>query len=179
MGGHIVQKNNCYEIKSLKILKDILETLQKGKDYEEQLVRDDEGTIWLEVRIFSDNNTQILYFLPGSNTPGNPVLPIEYDSSTAYLTSLLSVLTGTQNTPITLQNTNAGEDTETMPNVRAFSLIFEGTGGQINGIDVPSGYIVNKSAQLSNILISEPYKVPDTADPNQPFSPRVVISYIV
>ena len=62
--------------------------------------------------------------------------------------------------------------------IHQFSILFEGTGGTWETIPVDSGYKTSKAASLSNTLSSQNYVVPNVADVNFPFSPRVLIEYI-
>ncbi len=94
----------------------------------------------------------------------------------------VSGVTGTVETPTTIENvyvpvTNLSGTTPT--GVKSFSIMFEGTGGELNGVPVVSGYINEKSASLGNTLASEMYTIPTTDDPQfAPNTARVVISYV-
>jgi hypothetical protein len=70
-------------------LNSILSTLQSGQDYEAKLVVDDNGNgqTYLEVRKWN-SDTQTWeppeYYLPGSNTPSTPILPLVYINPNTY-----------------------------------------------------------------------------------------------
>lgn len=88
-------------------------------------------------------------------------------------------LSGNVESPRTDQNTTAGATSTTPGGAKAFSILFEGTGGTLATIPVDSGYSIAKAASLGNTLDTQTYTVPTAADPNFPNSPRVLIEYIV
>lgn len=99
------------------------------------------------------------------------------DVSTS-LSNIEGVISGNLEVPSTAQDIvplNAGTTTT---GVKAFSILFEGSGGSFGGVPVVTGYSTGKAASLGNTLASEAYIVPNVADPNFPNSPRVLIEYI-
>lgn len=80
-------------------LNSILSTLQSGQDYEAKLVVDDNGNgqTYLEVRKWN-SDTQTWeppeYYLPGSNTPSTPILPLVYINPNTFLAQIVSNTTG-------------------------------------------------------------------------------------
>lgn len=92
--------------------------------------------------------------------------------------TIATILEGNSEIPTTVEDivpANAGSTTN---GVKAFSILFEGTGGTFGGVAVDSGYSSGKAASLSNGLASENYVVPNVADAAFPNSPRVLIEYI-
>lgn len=80
---------------------------------------------------------------------------------------------------MTIEDTDTGVVNTTPVGVKSFSILFEGSGGEIDGVaDIISGYSEVNSATLGNTLAAKAYRVPTVADPNFSASPRVVISYI-
>lgn len=77
-------------------LTSILATLQNGSDWEAYIVKDSDtpSVLWLEVRTYDPNTStwSIEYFLPGSTTPGSPVLPVIYESPNSLLALMLAEL---------------------------------------------------------------------------------------
>lgn len=95
--------------------------------------------------------------------------------TSSILTS--EVTSGNIETPMTIVD-SVGPTGTTPARVKSFSILFEGTGGALNGVPVVSGYENSKSASLGNTISSEAYTAPTVADPAFPNSPRVVISYV-
>lgn len=92
------------------------------------------------------------------------------------------IASGNVETPMTIEDVyvvTTNETGSTPAGVKSFSILFEGTGGALNGVPVVSGYENSKPASLGNALGSESYTIPTTADAAFPFSPRVVISYVI
>lgn len=89
-----------------------------------------------------------------------------------------AILTGNVETPTTVQDIVPANPGTTTAGVKAFSIMFEGTGGSFGGVPVNSGYTTGKAASLSNTLDAEAYVVPNVADPAFPLSPRVIIEYV-
>jgi hypothetical protein len=80
-------------------LNQILAQLQTGQDFEATLVVDDDGVLFLEVRIWNaDTQTweAPAFYPPGSNTPGSPTLPISYLNPSAILSQILVQVTPTK-----------------------------------------------------------------------------------
>lgn len=110
-----------------------------------------------------------------------------YNDVIAYLIGLVPVgvgdiVAGNVETPMTIEDVyvvTTNETGSTPAGVKSFSILFEGTGGALNGVPVVSGYENSKPASLGNALGSESYTIPTTADAAFPFSPRVVISYVI
>lgn len=89
------------------------------------------------------------------------------------------VTLGNTETPLTVEDVYVAVSNETgatTEGVKSFSIMFEGTGGKLNGVPVVSGYVNSKTASLGNTLGSENYTIPTAGDTNFP-TPRVVISY--
>jgi hypothetical protein len=80
-------------------LNSILTAIQSEQDYEAKLVVDDNGNgqTYLEVRRWnSDTQTWETpeYYLPGSNTPSTPILPLVYINPNTFLAQIVSNTTG-------------------------------------------------------------------------------------
>jgi len=94
------------------------------------------------------------------------------------IAAIEAAMIGNTETPSTVQNATSGGAGTTTAGVKGFSILFEGSGGTLNGVPVQSGYIKSVTPSLGNELGSEAYVVPNVADPDFPLSPRVVISYV-
>ena len=96
--------------------------------------------------------------------------------------SLVSIVDGLEDTPVagtTVQNNVPAAAGTTTAGVKGYSIQFEGTGGTLNTVPMDSGYSSGKAAPLGNVFTSgQAYVVPNVADPNFAFSPRVLIEYI-
>lgn len=90
----------------------------------------------------------------------------------------VSGVTGVVETPLTIEDTASGGTGTTPSGAKSFSILFEGSGGELNGVAVISGYISSSSASLGNTLSTQDYTVPTTTDTFFPDSPRVVITYV-
>lgn len=86
------------------------------------------------------------------------------------------MFTSAVETPFTIES---GVNGSTPSGVKSFSIRFEGSNGILGNAVMNSGDVISKSATLANSLSSENYVVPDTLDTDFPFSPRVVISYVI
>ena len=86
-----------------------------------------------------------------------------------------AALSGNAETPLTIESAIDGS---TPTPCKGYSIMFEGSGGALNGVTVPNGYISNKGASSSNYLLAESYTVPTVVDPVSGLA-RVVISYVV
>lgn len=149
-------------------------------------VREDD-TISLIISFHDENNTspidydiQYVNNQPGW-TPDLAGLNQAISDVTSWcggVANLISVITGNVETPSTVQDTTPAAAGTTNAGVKGFSILFEGTGGTLNGVPVVSGYVSSKDASLGNTLSSESYVVPNVADPNFANSPRVVITYV-
>jgi len=103
------------------------------------------------------------------------IADIESWLASSGISVIASVISGNVQTPLTIA---AVIDGSTPAGASSFSILFEGSGGSLNGVPVVSGYTNSKSATLGNTLASESYVVPTVADLGTfPNSPRVVISY--
>lgn len=70
--------------------------------------------------------------------------------------------------------------TTTLSGFRSGSILFEGSGGKINGIEVSNGYVLDISAgDLSEIVSGIILTTPTTADPDNPLSPRILITKLM
>lgn len=93
--------------------------------------------------------------------------------------SVIGVVTGNSEVPSTVEEVyslGVNETGSTISGIRSFSILFEGTGGKLNGVPVVSGYVNSKSASLGNTLDSESYTIPTAGDVDFPVA-RVIISY--
>lgn len=100
-------------------LNSILSTIQSEQDYEAKLVVDDNGNgqTYLEVRRWnSDTQTWEApeYYLPGSNTPSTPILPLVYINPNTFLAQIVSNTTGlaTETTLSSVDTTTTNAYTE-------------------------------------------------------------------
>lgn len=78
-------------------LLDVLSAVDSMRDYEVRLVVDANDVTWLEVRYWDAQDGTLgtpVYYLPGSTTPGSPVLPISYINPNTYLAQLVTNTTG-------------------------------------------------------------------------------------
>jgi hypothetical protein len=78
-------------------LLDVLSAVDSMRDYEVRLVVDAADVTWLEVRYWDAQDGTLgtpVYYLPGSTTPGSPVLPISYINPNTYLAQLVTNTTG-------------------------------------------------------------------------------------
>lgn len=79
----------------------VLAAVDSMRDYEVRLVEDSatpNKVTWLEVRYWDAQDGTLgapQYYLPGSSTPGSPVLPISYINDRTLLTQILATLSGT------------------------------------------------------------------------------------
>lgn len=79
-------------------LSNILTTLQNQTDYESKFVKDSNGDVFIEVRVWDQDSqtwtTTPVYYVPGSNTPATPVAPITYLDNSSILAQIASNTTG-------------------------------------------------------------------------------------
>ncbi len=88
----------------------------------------------------------------------------------------LKSMEGNTETPKTIQSLIDGS---TPTPCKGFSIYFDGTGGTLDGVAVPDGYISSKTASASNILAAESYTVPTGLGISGSGLIRVVIGYTV
>jgi hypothetical protein len=85
----------------------VLSAVDNMRDYEVRLVTDSASpnpVTWLEVRYWDAQSGALgapQYYLPGSTTPGSPVLPISYINDQSLLTQILAELQGTLDVNVT------------------------------------------------------------------------------
>lgn len=92
------------------------------------------------------------------------------DASEAKQQEVIDLLTGGLKTPDLIESVVDGS---TDSGVESFSIIFLGTGGTLDGVDVPNGFSANYTPLKGDDTIdSIPYTVPTSA------GGRVLISYI-
>lgn len=81
----------------------VLSAVDNMRDYEVRLVQDSTApnpVTWLEVRYWDAQSGTLgvpVYYLPGSTTPGSPVLPISYINDQSLLTQILGELQAIDN----------------------------------------------------------------------------------
>jgi len=86
-------------------LQAVLAGIDAMRDYETRVVQDSDSPVvtWLEVRYWDAQAGTLgppVYYLPGSNTPGSPVVPLTYVNQQTLLNQILAELVGL-NTPQT------------------------------------------------------------------------------
>ena len=136
----------------------VLAAVQNGQEYEQNLVTDlgdpscPDCPTYLQIRIW---NTVTHTFDPPIyyNAAGAvvvPVGPLQLVNPQYVLENILTQLTAI-NTAVSPVNTVPGFTADTASvavtavptGVKAFSLLFRGTGGQLNGVNVPDGYRID------------------------------------
>ena len=79
-------------------LNDVKTAVEGMRDYEVRLVTDSDSpeVTWLEVRYWDAQSGSLgtpQYYLPGSSTPGSPILPISYIPTSTLLAEIKALLT--------------------------------------------------------------------------------------
>jgi len=151
-------------------LNSILSTLQSGQDYEAKLVVDDNGNgqTYLEVRKWnSDTQTWEApeYYLPGSNTPSTPILPLVYINPNTFLAQIVSNTTGAARTPNAIRTSASGNVNTVAATFYSVSVANVGTadGTILGGTVLKSGEIINfDSGSLNNTFNSFAYDATGT-----------------
>lgn len=135
-------------------LQQVLSAVDNMRDYEVRLVEDSTTptkVTWLEVRYWDAQSGALgtpQYYLPGSTTPGSPVLPISYINNQSVLTQILSTLTQAVRTPNLLRATGSGT---IAPIVYDFSVSNVGSAnGTILGGTIKPGETLNFAAGSLN-----------------------------
>ena len=152
-------------------LEAILDTLQAGQDYEAKLVVDSDvpPVTYLEVRIWNPD-TQTWeppqYYLPGSNTPSSPVLPISYINPNTFLAQIVTNTTGAARTPNVIRTSGSGNVNTVAATFYSVSVANVGTadGSVLGGVNnLKSGEILNfDSGSLNNTFNSFAYDATGT-----------------
>lgn len=151
-------------------LNSILSTLQSGQDYEAKLVVDDNGNgqTYLEVRKWN-SDTQTWeppeYYLPGSNTPSTPILPLVYINPNTFLAQIVSNTTGAARTPNAIRTSASGNVNTVAATFYSVSVANVGTadGTILGGTVLKSGEIINfDSGSLNNTFNSFAYDATGT-----------------
>lgn len=151
-------------------LNSILSTLQSGQDYEAKLVVDDNGNgqTYLEVRKWnSDTQTWETpeYYLPGSNTPSTPILPLVYINPNTYLAQIVTNTTGAARTPNAIRTSASGNVNTVAATFYSVSVANVGIadGTILGGTVLKSGEIINfDSGSLNNTFNSFAYDATGT-----------------
>jgi hypothetical protein len=152
-------------------LEAILDALQAGQDYEAKLVVDSDvpPVTYLEVRIWNPD-TQTWeppqYYLPGSNTPSSPVLPISYINPNTFLAQIVTNTTGAPRTPNIIRTSASGNVNTVAATFYSVSVANVGTadGSILGGVNnIKSGEILNfDSGSLNNTFNSFAYDATGT-----------------
>lgn len=152
-------------------LEAILDALQAGQDYEAKLVVDSDvpPVTYLEVRIWNPD-TQTWeppqYYLPGSNTPSSPVLPISYINPNTFLAQIVNNTTGAARTPNVIRTSASGNVNTVAATFYSVSVANVGTadGSILGGVNnIKSGEILNfDSGSLNNTFNSFAYDATGT-----------------
>lgn len=151
-------------------LNSILSTLQSGQDYEAKLVVDDNGNgqTYLEVRKWN-SDTQTWeppeYYLPGSNTPSTPILPLVYINPNTYLAQIVTNTTGVARTPNAIRTSASGNVNTVAATFYSVSVANVGIadGTILGGTVLKSGEIINfDSGSLNNTFNSFAYDATGT-----------------
>lgn len=165
----------------------VLSAIQSEQEFEAKLVLDNLGVVWLEVRIWNVVTHTFdppVYYLPGSNAPGVPTLPINYIDPTSYLSLIAANTLATANSVANIdanlsgvaKTPNASEvsvNGSTPVGVRSVSLWFRGNNGTLDGIPVPNGAMISYSADGENDTLNAiAYEVPTTGEA------RIIITYV-
>ena len=151
-------------------LNSILSTLQSGQYYEAKLVVDDNGNgqTYLEVRKWnSDTQTWETpeYYLPGSNTPSTPILPLVYINPNTYLAQIVTNTTGVARTPNAIRTSASGNVNTVAATFYSVSVANVGIadGTILGGTVLKSGEIINfDSGSLNNTFNSFAYDATGT-----------------
>ena len=152
-------------------LEAILDALQAGQDYEAKLVVDSDvpPVTYLEVRIWNPD-TQTWeppqYYLPGSNTPSSPVLPISYINPNTFLAQIVNNTTGAARTPNVIRTSGSGNVNTVAATFYSVSVANVGSadGSILGGVNnLKSGEILNfDSGSLNNTFNSFAYDATGT-----------------
>lgn len=152
-------------------LEAILDALQAGQDYEAKLVVDSDvpPVTYLEVRIWNPD-TQTWeppqYYLPGSNTPSSPVLPISYINPNTFLAQIVNNTTGAARTPNIIRTSGSGNVNTVAATFYSVSVANVGSadGSILGGVNnLKSGEILNfDSGSLNNTFNSFAYDATGT-----------------
>jgi len=152
-------------------LEAILDALQAGQDYEAKLVVDSAvpPVTYLEVRIWNPD-TQTWeppqYYLPGSNTPSSPVLPISYINPNTFLAQIVTNTTGSLRTPNVIRTSGSGNVNTVAATFYSVSVANVGSadGSILGGVNnLKSGEILNfDSGSLNNTFNSFAYDATGT-----------------
>ena len=137
----------------------VLAAIQSGQEYEQNLVVDQGGagcpancSTYLQIRIWDTVNHVFLppVYYNAAGAVVVPVGPVALVNPQYVLENILTQLTAI-NTAVSPVNTVPGFTADTASvvatavptGVKAFSLLFRGTGGQLNGANVPDGYRID------------------------------------
>lgn len=137
----------------------VLAAIQSGQEYEQNLVIDQGGVgcpancpTYLQIRIWDTVNHVFLppVYYNAAGAVVVPVGPVALVNPQYVLENILTQLTAI-NTAVSPVNTVPGFTADTSSivaqpvptGVKAFSLLFRGTGGQLNGVNVPDGYRID------------------------------------
>jgi len=137
----------------------VLAAIQSGQEYEQNLVVDQGGVgcpancpTYLQIRIWDTVNHVFLppVYYNAAGAVVVPVGPVALVNPQYVLENILTQLTAI-NTAVSPVNTVPGFTADTASvvatavptGVKAFSLLFRGTGGQLNGANVPDGYRID------------------------------------
>lgn len=137
----------------------VLAAIQSGQEYEQNLVVDQGGAgcpancpTYLQIRIWDTVNHVFLppVYYNAAGAVVVPVGPVALVNPQYVLENILTQLTAI-NTAVSPVNTvpkftidNSSGVAQSVPTgVKAFSLLFRGTGGELNGAVVPDGYRVD------------------------------------
>lgn len=150
-------------------LQQVLAAIQSGQEYEQNLVIDQGGVgcpancpTYLQIRIWNSvtHTFDPPIYYDASGAVVVPVGPLELVNPQYVLENILTQVT-TSNTTLTniksdtanlvpvntvpgfTSDTSSVVATPVPTGVKAFSLLFRGTGGQLNGVNVPDGYRVD------------------------------------
>jgi hypothetical protein len=168
-------------------LLDVLSAVDSMRDYEVRLVVDASDVTWMEVRYWDAQDGTLgtpVYYLPGSTTPGSPVLPITYINPNTYLAQLVTNTTGLaaevtllsvdSNAAQLVTNTTSVTRTPgiatltgaglTTAGVYSFSIANIGSAsGLVGGESIPAGMTVSfDGGSLNNTLGSISYDATGT-----------------
>lgn len=137
----------------------VLAAIQSGQEYEQNLVVDQGGVgcpancpTYLQIRIWDTVNHVFLppVYYNAAGAVVVPVGPVALVNPQYVLENILTQLTAI-NTAVSPVNTVPGFTADTASvvatavptGVKAFSLLFRGTGGQLNGANVPDGFRID------------------------------------